>query len=257
MAVAGGPPAGSLVPPPDLRCPAWIVSPARCAHGGMGMVCSWVVLSPASATHAAAADFCVTGDRTGRTVAAAVGVREDWGDTDWSADAVPLFRIPDDAGGYTAPERARIVAEERLDVLEQTGLLGDWDVLRVGRLHGEVVLYFHDPGHVAALRPAGTEGPFGPHGGRGDGAPVRRVAGGRRAEVAVGVQAVEREAGQSEVRCQVGAACALPELQRRMAFRAPAELRPGQPSRARHGPVGRPWWRRLAGNLDDQQGVRI
>jgi len=119
----------------------------------------WMLLAAAAmARPAGAAEFVPENAEAGAAAGAVVAVREGPGDSPHLLAKTPLFPIPNAAGGYTPLERATIVAH-RLNVLEKAGLRGGEHALRVGRFHGEVVLYIHDPGNVTRLQPAGTDGP--------------------------------------------------------------------------------------------------
>jgi hypothetical protein len=64
---------------------------------------------------------------------------------------VHLFGIPVAAGGLTPEQRARTIADSRLNVLYDRGVLSQPDRIRVGRMHGEVVIYVENPNNVGGL----------------------------------------------------------------------------------------------------------
>ena len=64
---------------------------------------------------------------------------------------VTLFGIPVPAGGFTVGERARIIADERLDVLYDGGVLDKPKNIRVGKINGEVTIYVKNPDRVGNL----------------------------------------------------------------------------------------------------------
>ena len=64
---------------------------------------------------------------------------------------VTLFGIPVPAGGFTVGERARIIADERLDLLYDGGVLDKPKNIRVGKINGEVTIYVKNPDRVGNL----------------------------------------------------------------------------------------------------------
>lgn len=64
---------------------------------------------------------------------------------------VTLFGIPVPAGGFDVGERARIIADERLDVLYDGGVLEKPTNIRVGKINGEVAIYVRNPDRVGNL----------------------------------------------------------------------------------------------------------
>ena len=62
-----------------------------------------------------------------------------------------LFGIPVGGGGYSKDERARIVANERLDVLLGHGVLDKPENIEVGRMNGEVVIQVRNENNVGGL----------------------------------------------------------------------------------------------------------
>jgi len=64
---------------------------------------------------------------------------------------VTLFGIPVPAGGFDVGERARIIADERLDVLYDGGVLDKPKNIRVGKINGEVTIYVKNPDRVGNL----------------------------------------------------------------------------------------------------------
>lgn len=64
---------------------------------------------------------------------------------------VHLFGIPVSAGGMTADQRARVIADGRLNVLYARGVLDKPGNIRVGTLNREVVIFVYNPDNVGGL----------------------------------------------------------------------------------------------------------
>ncbi len=65
--------------------------------------------------------------------------------------AVSLFGIPVGAGGLTKDERAEIIANQRLDLLLNQGVLSNPGNITVGMMNNEVVILCNNPKHAGGL----------------------------------------------------------------------------------------------------------
>ncbi|MCX7599905.1 MAG: hypothetical protein N2512_13720 [Armatimonadetes bacterium] len=64
---------------------------------------------------------------------------------------VHLFGIPVGAGGMTADQRAQVIVNSRLNVLYAKGVLDKPSNIKVGTMHGEVVIFVYNPDNVGGL----------------------------------------------------------------------------------------------------------
>lgn len=64
---------------------------------------------------------------------------------------IHLFGIPVGAGGMSRDERARVIANERLDLLLNCGVLSNPDNIEVGRIGREVVIWVRNPKHFGGF----------------------------------------------------------------------------------------------------------
>lgn len=64
---------------------------------------------------------------------------------------INLFGIPVRAGGLSADARARVVANDRMDLLLGGGVLSVPENIEVGLMNGEVVIYVANPKGVGGL----------------------------------------------------------------------------------------------------------
>ena len=64
-----------------------------------------------------------------------------------------LFGVPVGAGGLSARDRVTIIADQRLDVLSEQGVLDNPDNFQVGLINGQIAIYVNNPNGVGNLPP--------------------------------------------------------------------------------------------------------